>query len=41
MDDPASQVTQLLQQWADGEAAALDRLLPLVYAELRRLTVSE
>jgi len=27
----------LLQAWGQGENAALDRLLPLVYAELRRL----
>ncbi len=29
-------VTQLLHAWRDGEQAALDRLLPLVYAELHR-----
>lgn len=33
MDD----VTQLLQRWRDGDRDALDRLLPLVYAELRAL----
>jgi RNA polymerase sigma factor (TIGR02999 family) len=31
------QVTQLLQAWSQGEEAALDRLLPIVYQELRRL----
>lgn len=32
-----SEVTQLLVAWGDGDAAALDRLTPLVEAELRRL----
>ena len=30
-------VTSLLAAWRDGDPAALDRLIPLVYAELRRL----
>jgi len=30
-------VTQLLRAWSNGEADALDRLMPLVEAELRRL----
>jgi RNA polymerase sigma-70 factor (ECF subfamily) len=30
----APDVTQLLQQWRDGEEGALERLMPLVYAEL-------
>lgn len=30
-------VTVLLQRWSSGDGAALDRLLPLVYVELRRL----
>jgi RNA polymerase sigma factor (TIGR02999 family) len=34
---PASQVTQLLQEWREGDRKALDALLPLVYKELRRL----
>ena len=34
---PASQVTQLLKGWRNGDAKALDALLPLVYKELRRL----
>lgn len=33
--DPA--MTELLQRWTHGDAAALDRLLPLVYDELRQL----
>jgi RNA polymerase sigma-70 factor, ECF subfamily len=32
-----SQVTQLLLDWSDGDQAALDKLVPLVYQELRRL----
>jgi len=33
---PNSEVTQLLNQWQQGDTAALDRLMPLVYDELRR-----
>ncbi len=33
----AGDVTQLLLAWREGDADALERLLPLVYAELRRL----
>ncbi len=33
-------VTQLLAQWTDGNARALDALYPLVYDELRRLARS-
>jgi RNA polymerase sigma factor (TIGR02999 family) len=32
-----SEVTQLLVDWSDGNKAALDQLMPLVYGELRRL----
>ncbi len=32
-----SEVSQLLQHWREGDSAALDILLPLVYKELRRL----
>lgn len=32
-----SDVTELLRAWHVGESGALDRLLPLVYAELRRV----
>jgi RNA polymerase sigma factor (TIGR02999 family) len=31
-----SDVTGLLRAWSEGDAAARDRLVPLVYAELRR-----
>jgi RNA polymerase sigma factor (TIGR02999 family) len=34
---PPEGVTQLLKDWSDGDQAALDRLMPLVYGELRRL----
>lgn len=34
------EITQLLQQWSAGDAAVLDRLLPLVYDELRQLARS-
>jgi RNA polymerase sigma factor (TIGR02999 family) len=33
----AGHVTKLLQEWSRGDRAALDRLTPLVYAELRKL----
>lgn len=32
-----SEVTELLLAWSDGDRAALDRLMPLVFAELRRM----
>lgn len=35
-DLPAGEVTRLLQAWSDGDAAARDRLLPLVYQDLKR-----
>jgi RNA polymerase sigma factor (TIGR02999 family) len=31
------QISQLLLDWSDGDKAALDALIPLVYEELRRL----
>src|SRR5882724_3825146 len=37
MDDHAADLTQLLQRWSEGDRNALDRLMPLVYGELRRL----
>lgn len=30
-------ITQLLRSWSDGDDGALDRLVPLVYDELRRM----
>ncbi len=33
-------VTQLLVDWSKGDQAALDKLMPLVYSELRRLATN-
>lgn len=35
--DSSSQVTELLGRWRGGDRQALDALMPLVYAELRRI----
>ena len=35
--DASSDVTSLLRQWSEGDQEALNRLVPLMYAELRRL----
>jgi RNA polymerase sigma-70 factor (ECF subfamily) len=40
MESSRSEVTELLQLWSDGRKDALDRLLPQIYAELRRLASS-
>jgi RNA polymerase sigma factor (TIGR02999 family) len=37
MGASAQEVTQLLRAWRDGDQAALDKLMPLVYDELHRL----
>lgn len=37
MDDPTPDVTAILAAWRAGERGALDRLMPLVYDELRSL----
>lgn len=37
MTAPPHQVTQLLQQWSEGDENALTRLMPLVHDELHRL----
>lgn len=37
MDSPTTDVTSLLVKWREGEAAAFEQLMPLVYEELRRL----
>lgn len=34
---PSGDVTKLLQRWSSGDAAAADRLIPIVYAQLRRM----
>jgi RNA polymerase sigma factor (TIGR02999 family) len=35
--NPTHEITQLLLDWSEGNQAALDKLLPLVYNKLRRL----
>lgn len=35
--NPSGQVTQLLLDWSEGDKAALDKLIPIVHDELRRL----
>ena len=38
MSQPApNEISELLVAWGDGDESALDRLMPLVYGELRRL----
>ncbi len=37
MPEPSKELTGLLARWADGDAAARDELLAVVYAELRQL----
>lgn len=37
MASSTHQVTKLLKEWCDGNASALDQLMPLVYDELHRL----
>jgi len=37
MNEPDHQITQLLLAWRSGDAEALDRLMPLVYDQLRSL----
>lgn len=36
-DTSAEEITQLLKAWSEGDRAAFDRLMPLVYRELHRL----
>src|SRR5215210_9056930 len=36
----SNHVTQLLLDWSQGDRAALDQLMPLVYQELRKLASS-
>lgn len=37
MTAPTEEITELLANWSRGEKAALERLVPLVYPELRRI----
>jgi RNA polymerase sigma-70 factor (ECF subfamily) len=34
---PSAEITRLLKAWGNGDAAALERLTPLVHSELRHL----
>ena len=34
---PSAEITRLLQAWGNGDQAALERLTPVVYEELRRM----
>lgn len=36
---PSESITQLLERWTNGDAKALEQLMPLVYHELHRLAV--
>ena len=36
---PSHEVTRLLLNWSNGERAALDRLMPVVYQELRKIAI--
>jgi len=40
MTQGSHEITRLLLAWSEGDKEALDRLAPLVYAELRRLAKS-
>ncbi|HZS04409.1 MAG TPA: sigma-70 family RNA polymerase sigma factor [Blastocatellia bacterium] len=37
MESSSYSVSHLLRRWSDGDSEALDRLMPLVYRELRRM----
>ena len=37
MTPPSQNITRLLLDWRNGDQSALDRLMPLVYEELRRM----
>ena len=36
-EETSQDVTQLLIKWSDGDAAALEELTPIIYAELHRM----
>jgi len=39
-ESKTSEITQMLRDWSDGKAEALDKLMPLVYDELHRQAAS-
>ncbi len=36
-ENDSHQLTEILRKWSDGDAAALEKLTPVVYAELHRI----
>ena len=40
-DRSPDQVTELLIEWSNGDRGALDRLIPMVYDELHRLSARQ
>jgi RNA polymerase sigma factor (TIGR02999 family) len=41
VSSPSPDVTRLLVQWSEGDTRALDRLLPLIYGELKRIASNQ
>ena len=41
MTETPADVTTLLQRWSEGDRSALDRLLPLIHTELRRIAAQQ
>lgn len=37
MSTPPSDVTKLLQEWSQGDASALEKLIPMVFEDLRQI----
>lgn len=37
LEQPTQEVTELLQKWSEGDAEALEKLTPVIYAELHRI----
>ena len=40
MDDRSAEVTKLLKEWSNGQEQALERLVPQIHRELRKLAAS-
>lgn len=40
MDRPSTEVTRLLKEWSSGQEQALERLVPQIHSELRKLAAS-
>ncbi len=41
MPSSSADITRLLRRWSEGDADALERLLPLIYGELRRIAANQ